>query len=151
MKRYATLIGGIISVVYDIIYIILMLVGIAVFLDLLKEVENNRLLAVLNLIDALLATVALVFNSLAITSFDCSHEKYLAKKRPLIITAIIINSVIIGISVMAFANRVNFNIVIMFLVSLLAVIMYIIDLAQEDKRYLNEVVIYDEEEESKND
>lgn len=147
MKRYATLIGGIIAVIYDAIYVILMLVGIVALLDLFKDVEGSSTLALLNLLDAVLATVSLIFNSLAITAYSCSHEKYLTKKRPLIITAIIVNSVLIGFCLMSFVNNMaKANIIILFLVSLLAVVMFIIDLTLEDKRYLDEAISSEDEE-----
>lgn len=142
MKRLCTLIGSIVAVVLDAIFVIVMLMGLAMILDALSGVKGTLSFAIIALLEIAVCVLALVFNAMVIPTFSASHEKYL-KKRGTIIAAIVFNAIL---SVLALISLNNALIIFLLLASLAAITLYVVDMALESKRSDNEVVTVDAEE-----
>lgn len=133
MKRVMTLVGGIIGVVFDAIYSVIMLIGIAAILDLLAGAEGSALFAVIGILETVLGIVTLILNAVTIGAYNCAHEKY-AKKRGLIITAVVFNFLLALLLIISLASAVTLITILVMLASIATGVLLIVDLCLENKR-----------------
>ncbi|MCM1289454.1 MAG: hypothetical protein NC132_02230 [Corallococcus sp.] len=133
MKRIMTLVGAIIGVVFDAIFSLIMLIGIAAILELLGGEAGATLVAIVGILETALGVVALVFNAIAISGFACTHEKY-AKKRGLLITAVVFNFVLAMLLLISLCTSFTALILFVFLASVAAGVLLIVDVCMESKR-----------------
>ena len=138
MKRILTLLAGIVGTVFQAIWSLLMLIGIAAIFEILSgaDVEGTGLLAIIALLEIALGVVALVLNAVSITGFSCTAEKY-SKKKGLIITATVFNfllALLLLISTFSSPNAIN---ILVMIASVVAGVLYIVDMCLEKKRLAN--------------
>ena len=136
MKRIMTLVGAIIGVVFDAIFSLLMLIGIAALLELLDGVSGSALIGVIGILLTALGVVTLVFNAMAISVFSCDHEKYL-NKRKFLITAIVMNFILALLSFIVMCVEFSAMYLLLFLASVAASVLIIVDMSLESKRVEN--------------
>lgn len=132
MKRIMTLIGAIIGLVFQAIYSVIMLIGIAAIFELIAAGGGGggMLVGVVGLLEIGLGLAALILNATCIGAFSWSHEKYI-QKRGKIITAIVFNVLLALLMMLALSSILP---ILVLIASLAAAILYIVDMCLEGKR-----------------
>lgn len=115
---------------------LLMLIGLAALLDLLDGANGSALVAIIGILETALGVAALIFNAIAITGFSCSPEKY-AKKRGLLIAAAVLNFVLAILLLISLCTAFTAMVLVVFLASLAAGVLLIVDICLESKRVAN--------------
>lgn len=133
MKRVMTLVGSIIGVVFDAIFSLIMLIGITAILEMLDGATGSIVFAIVGILALSLGVVALVFNAMSIGAFSCSPEKF-AQKRKFLITAIVLNFVLALLLLISLCGTFNAFNMIVFLASIAAAVLIIVDLSIERGR-----------------
>lgn len=136
MKRIMTFVGALIGTVFTAIYSLIMLIGITAIFEMLSDLDGapgTGLIAVVSLLLVIAGVLALVFNAIAIGAFNCSAEKYV-KKRSLLICAVVFNFLLAALLLISMIGNFTAFALIVFLASIAAGILIIVDFGFEDKR-----------------
>lgn len=132
-KRVMTLIGGIVGTVFDAIFSVIMIIGIAAILDLARGAEGSGLVAVVGIMEIALGVIALILNAISISGFACDHDKY-KKRLGVIIAAVVFNFLLAILLIFSLASAVTVITVLVLIASLAANVLYLVDIGLEKKR-----------------
>ena len=132
MKRVMNLVGAIVGLVFDAIYTVIMLLGIALIFDMLSAAGagGSALLAVVSLLIVVFGVVALALNAASIGAYNWSHEKYV-KKRGLLIAAVIFN---VLMALLLILSSTEIFAILVFVASLVAAVLIVVDMCLERGR-----------------
>lgn len=136
MKRVMTLVGSIVATVLHAIFSLIMLLGLTLVFEIIRAVDapvGSVFLAAIMLVLTAIGIVTLVFTAIAMSGFSCDHEKY-AKKRGLLLTAVVLNFVVAVFSFVVFCSSLTGFYLVWFLASAAGGALILVDLCLEGKR-----------------
>lgn len=133
MKRVMTLVAGLLGLVFDAIFSVFMIIGLVAVMDMLGGEKGSATFAIIAILEIALGVVSLILNAVSISAFACSAEKY-RKKRGLIITTIVFNFLLALLLLLTVFTSASLVTVLVLIASIVAVVLYIVDLCLEGKR-----------------
>ncbi|MBQ8444033.1 MAG: hypothetical protein IJX25_01590 [Clostridia bacterium] len=147
MKRVKTLVGGILGVVGVSIFTAVYLFGLLLIFDILfsSGASANEGIIILTLLIAIFNIVTIILNACSISAWSKDKERY-SKKKGLIITTIIFNFIVSFYDLYSLitAEESGLTVMLIYIIAiaftLVANILFIIDLAQEKKRVSTQAI-----------
>lgn len=128
MKRVLTFIGGLLAVIFESIFVILMAIGlIVVFFGALKDKDIDKLTFIMGVIDTVLVMISLVFNALALTLRNSKYSDF-KKKQYILFIAASINAVLFIFILCTTVFSKNVFLIFFLLIILISSVLYVIDI-----------------------